>query len=227
VAGTPRTRRLAADLLHRTWRWAETYGAIGPDHRSARRFRCIGAGSAIAFPPGDHLGEDRIVVGAGTLICPFVTLAVGMPLEPVPPPGGPPVITIGDRCMVGRGSSIVARQRVEIADDVTIAPNVYITDHNHTYADVTMPIGRQWLAEQPVSIGPGCWIGSGVVILPGARIGRHVTVAAGSTVRGEVPDFSVVAGSPAEVVRRYDAEQGWVPPIPGPPVQAPPGWPTS
>ncbi|MFM8971580.1 MAG: hypothetical protein ACKOOG_02840, partial [Actinomycetota bacterium] len=54
--------------------------------------------------------------------------------------------------------------------------------------------------------------GHGSVVLPGSRIGEHVVVAAGAIVAGiEVPDFSVVAGVPARVVRRYVAGEGWVP----------------
>jgi hypothetical protein len=51
------------------------------------------------------------------------------------------------------------------------------------------------------------------MVLPGADIGRNVTVAAGSVVRGWIPDRSVVAGVPARVVRRHIEGQGWVPPI--------------
>ena len=61
-----------------------------------------------------------------------------------------------------------------------------------------------------MTIGAGTWIGHGVVILPGTRIGRNVVVAAGAVVRGEVEDHAVVAGSPARVVRRLEPGVGWV-----------------
>src|SRR6202022_2422602 len=96
----------------------------------------------------------------------------------------------------------------------TMGPNVYITDHNHTYVDTEVPIARQWPAEDPVSIGAGTWLGAGVIVLPGAHLGRHVVVAAGSVVRGAIPDLAVVAGAPARVVRRHVDGDGWVPPIP-------------
>ena len=55
-------------------------------------------------------------------------------------------------------------------------------------------------------------LGHGSVVLPGSHIGKHVVVAAGAIVAGmEVPDFSVVAGVPARVVRRYEPGAGWVP----------------
>lgn len=123
------------------------------------------------------------------------------------------VISIGDRVVIGRGSHIVAHERIVIEDDVYTGPYVYITDQNHTYADPDVPIGRQWPTDDPVRIGAGSWLGTNVVVLPGARIGRNVVVAAGSIVRGEIPDHSVVVGSPARVIRRWDPGTGWDPPI--------------
>ena len=72
-----------------------------------------------------------------------------------------------------------------------------------------MPISRQSQPERPVVIGDGSWLGHGTVVLPGAHIGRHVVVAAGSVVTGALPDFCVAAGAPARPIRRYDAESGW------------------
>jgi acetyltransferase-like isoleucine patch superfamily enzyme len=185
---------------------------VSPTSAIGRRFRSMGAHSSIAFPPGDVFGERWITIGSGTMIGPHVSMAVGMPGEPIDRDADP-VVMIGDRCSIGRGSSIIGRCRIVIEDDVTLAPNVYVTDQNHTYADITMPIGQQWLTEDPVRIGAGSWLGCGVVVLPGADIGRHVTVAAGSVVRGVIPDHTVVAGSPAKVVRRYVDESGWEPPL--------------
>jgi len=182
----------------------------------------MGAHSCIAFPPGAVFGERWIAIGARTLIGPHVSLSVGMPGEPMDG-GAEPVVVIGDRCNIGRGSSIIGRCRIEIDDDVTIGPNVYVTDHNHTYADLDVPIARQWPAEAPVQIGTGSWLGAGVIVLPGASIGRNVTVAAGSVVRGDIPDYSVIAGAPARVVRRHDGS-AWVPPIPPQVIRAPEGW---
>jgi acetyltransferase-like isoleucine patch superfamily enzyme len=206
-------RTAGADLLHRGWALAADIGAIGPNDRRGRRFAYMGQGSCIGFPPGPIFGERFIEIGAGTLIGPNATLAVGMgPDEPLKVPGGI-AVRIGERCVIGRGNSIVARRSIVIEDDVTTAPNVYITDHNHSYNDLSVPIGRQWPSEEPVRIGAGSWIGTGVVILPGADVGRHVTVAAGSVVRGAIPDHAVIAGAPARVVRRHVDGEGWVPPL--------------
>ena len=219
---SPRARRLAAAAIHRAWRWVAAVGTVTPDDRHG--FRSMGPQSMIGFPPGDVFGEWWISIGAGTLLAPEVSLAVGMPGE-VLDRAAPPVIEIGERCFVGRGSSIVGRRSIVIEDDVTIAPNVYVTDHNHAYADVRIPIGQQYPASDPVRIGRGSWLGVGVTVLPGASIGAHVTVGAGAVVRGEVPANSVVAGNPARVVRRF-ADGAWHPPVRPSTDEPPPDWPT-
>src|SRR5690606_13932126 len=97
--------------------------------------------------------------------------------------------------------------------DCYFGPYVYVTSTNHSYDDPHEPIGKQWPRMEPVEIGPGCWIGTGAVILPGARLGRNVVVAAGAVVRGAVPDHAVDAGAPARVVRRWTPDDGWQPPL--------------
>jgi acetyltransferase-like isoleucine patch superfamily enzyme len=72
-----------------------------------------------------------------------------------------------------------------------------------------MPIGKQGPVNAPVSIGVGSWVGTGAIILPGTTIGRNVVVAAGSVVRGCVPDRCVVAGVPARIVKRYAGSGEW------------------
>lgn len=216
-------RNLTSDLVNTSWERVKAVAMVGPQDRRGRRFRHMGPGSGMAFPRGDVFGEAWISIGAGTLLCPFVTLSAGLPGIPLDP-DGPPLVTIGRRCNIGRGSFIISLVSITIGDDVTIAPNVYITDHNHTYDDPGIPIGRQWPSEAPVRIGSGCWLGTGVVVLPGTDLGRNVTVAAGSVVRGVVPDHSVVAGSPARIVRRHDPQEGWMPPPRQREMHPPPGW---
>ena len=121
-----------------------------------------------------------------------------------------PVVRIGDRCMIGRGSHIVGHFQVEIGDDVHTGPYVYITDQNHGYEDPDEVVHAQWPSDVPVLIGNGSWLGTGVVILPGTVLGRNVVVGAGAVVRGTFPDHCVIAGVPARIVRRYVPGSGWV-----------------
>jgi len=202
--------RVAGDAIHAAWNKVAKLGAVGPRHRRARGFHRFGAGSMIAFPPTVVFGEGRIAIGDGTTIGPLASLSAGMPSQAGLQ--GDPVITIGDRCMLGKGIGIVGHERIELGDDIWTGHYVYISDQNHGYEDIDLPIGTQMWKNEPVSIGSGSWLGHGAVVLPGSRVGRHVVIAAGAVVAGiEVPDYSVVAGVPARVVRRYRAGEGWVP----------------
>ncbi len=199
--------RLRWRLVHWGWEAFQRAGVVTADTPAGRRFAAFGPGSMAAFPPGSVFGEHSIAVGTGTLIGPFVTMSAGM--VPGQDLGPVPVLRIGDRCVIGRGSHLVAHHSLVIGDDVFTGPYVYVTDQNHGYADPDEPIGRQMPVNAAVSIGSGSWLGTGAVVLPGASIGRNVVVAAGSVVRGTVPDRCVVAGVPARVVRQYAPGDGW------------------
>ena len=131
----------------------------------------------MAFPTGAVYGERWIEVGDGTMIAAQVSLTAGM--MPGIELGDKPVLRVGDRCVIGRGSHIVAHHSIVIGDDVFTGPYVYITDQNHGYADPDVPIGRQWPVTPRCPSAPGTWLGAGVIMLPGAQIGQNVVVAAG------------------------------------------------
>jgi acetyltransferase-like isoleucine patch superfamily enzyme len=207
-------RRVAWHAVHGLWRAVQRAGAISPGTPGSQRFAAFGAGSIIGFPTGALYGERWIEIGAETMIAAQVSLSAGM--VPGQDLGEVPLLRIGDRCLIGRGSHIVAHHSIVIGDDVYTGPNVYITDQNHGYADPEVPIGRQWPSNAAVSIGAGSWLGAGVIVLPGAVIGRNVVVAAGSVVRGVVPDCCVIAGVPARVVREYVTGNGWARRAPAP-----------
>ena len=207
-----RCRRARSVLVHRAWQAVQKAGVITADTPAAQKFASFGRGSELAFPAGCVYGERWIAVGEGTVIGRHVTMSAGM--VPGQDLGPVPVLRVGDRCVIGLGSHIVAHHSVRIGDDVFTGPYVYVTDQNHGYADPEVPIGRQLPHNTAVSIGPGTWVGAGAIILPGACIGRNVVVAAGSVVRGMIPDCCVVAGVPARVVREYVTGGGWSPPLP-------------
>jgi serine acetyltransferase len=202
-----RRRAVTAGLVQGAWRRLQQAGTVTAESAAGRRFAAFGPGSLMAFPTGSVYGERWIEVGDECMIAELVTLCAG--LAPGHDLGPDPVLRVGDRCVIGRGSHIVAHHSIEIGDDVFTGPYVYVTDQNHAYADPDVPIGRQWPVNAGVSIGAGTWLGAGVVILPGSRIGQNVVVAAGSVVRGTVPDRCVVAGIPARIVREYVAGTGW------------------
>ena len=115
-----------------------------------------------------------------------------------------PVVRIGSRCVIGRGSHIVGHWSIEIGDDIQTGPYVYITDQNHSYADPVEPIGRQWPTEAGVRIGSGSWLGANVVILPGAQSGNTWSW---PRARWYAVRFRIVASWPAS--RQRSSADGW------------------
>ena len=199
---------MATRVVHSGWQGLVRAGTVGPGDRIAQSFGSFGEGSLLGFPPGVIYNEKYIRIGRQTMVGPFVSITAGM--APGQEMISDPVVRIGDRCVIGRGSYIIGHFSIEIGDEVQTGPNVYITDQNHVYEDPVVPIGRQWPAERAVRVGDGSWLGTGVVVLPGACIGRHVVVGAGSVVSGELPDRCVAVGVPARVVKRYVEGRGWV-----------------
>ena len=193
-------KRASGEVVHRGWELAIELGAIGPDTRRGRRFGRFGANSVICFPPNALFNEQYIHIGEGTLFGPQITLSAGM--VPGQEMVTDPVISVGDRCLIGKGSGIVGHLEIRIGNDVWTGHHVYITDQNHGYDDLDLPISKQVMPERPVSIGDGSWLGHGTVVLPGVTIGRHVVVGANSVVTGDLPDNCVAAGVPARIIRR-------------------------
>jgi acetyltransferase-like isoleucine patch superfamily enzyme len=195
--------------MYHAWQLVVRHGSIRAGTRVARRFARFGEGTIITFPTTALMGEQRIELGTGTLVGPLATLSAGMPTTAHET--GPPIVTIGDRCLLGKGIGVVGHERIEIGDDVFTGHYVYVTDQNHGYEDVSLPVGVQLWRNAPVYVGTGSWLGHGSVVLPGTRLGRNTVLAAGAVVSGEFPDYCVLAGVPARVVRRHDGE-AWVRP---------------
>ncbi len=201
-------RRLLGEAVRRARAFLDDVAIVGPDAPYARRFQYFGAGAARMAPQGVIYNERYLAIGDGTLVGPNVCLTAGINGDQVML--STPVVSIGRRCVIGRGSHVIGHWRIELGDDIQTGPYVYITDQNHGYDDPDVAIGWQTPSEAAVRIGSGSWLGANVVILPGTELGEHTTVAAGAVVRGTFPGHVVLGGVPARVLRHYDAERGWV-----------------
>lgn len=112
---------------------------------------------------------------------------------------------------IGNFAHIIAKHMVCIEESVLIADKVFISDCTHSYEDINVPVTDQNIHMlNDVCIGKGSWIGEGVCIC-GAKIGKHCVIGANSVVTKDIPDYSVAAGSPAIVVKKYDFNsETWV-----------------
>jgi len=124
---------------------------------------------------------------------------------------------IGNGVAVGENVHIAAGKRVEIKNNVLMGSRILITDHNHgaysgsIQSPPEVPPTFRELIYKEVTIGSNVWIGDGVIVLPGAKIGNGTVIGANSVVNGEIPENVIAVGSPCKVVRRFDVKSGkWV-----------------
>lgn len=114
----------------------------------------------------------------------------------------PARIAIGDRVRIGSRCHIWAGPRsgsIRIGNDVLFGPEVMLTAATYHY-NAGAPVTDQPMREADIEIGDDVWLATRALVLPGSRIGDGAIIAAGATVKGEVPPMAIVAGSPAKVV---------------------------
>lgn len=111
-------------------------------------------------------------------------------------------VVIGDRTKVGLSNTLIGP--VTIGNDVRLAQNITVSGLNHNYEGIDAPIHVQGVSTAPIRIDDETWIGANSVVLAGVSIGKHCVVAAGSIVTRSIPDYSVVAGNPARIIKRFD-----------------------
>ena len=120
----------------------------------------------------------------------------------------PFICDFGNRVKFGKGvflnhSAILsASGGIEFEDGVMVAPGVRIATINHDLNNrhTLYTYGK-------VTIKKNAWLGMNVTVCPGVTIGRYAVVGAGAVVTKDVPDYAVVAGVPAKVIRMQDPSQ--------------------
>lgn len=102
----------------------------------------------------------------------------------------------------GVGINAVIHGKVTIGEDVMMGPECVIYTTNHSFSRIDIPMNMQGFSEEkPVIIGSDVWIGGRVTILPGVHIGNGAVIGAGAVVTKNVPDYAIVGGNPAKVIR--------------------------
>ncbi len=114
-------------------------------------------------------------------------------------------VSIGDKTVLGQECTLSAYQHISIGEQCIVADRVMMIDFDHAVTEVEQPIRVQGIYKRPVRVGNNVWIGYGAQILRGVSVGDNAIVGASAVVTKDVPANSVVAGSPARVVRMRDA----------------------
>lgn len=109
----------------------------------------------------------------------------------------PERITMGNDVLIANRCWIQAAGGLTVGSRVMLGPNVQILTSNHD-------IETLLTVNAPIVLEDEVWIGAGATVLPGVRVGRGAVVAAGAVVNRDVPEFSVVGGIPARVLKTID-----------------------
>ena len=109
-------------------------------------------------------------------------------------------LSIGDNSGIGSYSELYGE--IQIGNDVMMGTHCIIYSRNHDFSRTDIPMWKQgFSAVKPVIIGDDVWIGGRVTILPGVHVGNGVVIGAGAVVTKDVPDYAVVGGNPAKVLK--------------------------
>jgi len=165
-----------------------SFGAMGKGCTVQSRMRC--------WNPKDIFLGDRVFIGADAWIDCFRGY-LGDKFSPR--------LEIGDDTTIGYHSHIMVIGHLKIGKHVLIADKVYISDNTHAFEDVTKPVAAQPLLHKRTEIADEVWLGENVCVLPGVTIGRHSVVGSNSVVTKDIPSYTVAAGVPARMLRRYDS----------------------
>ena len=95
-------------------------------------------------------------------------------------------ITVGNS-FFNNGCSLCAREEISIGDNCLFGENVKVYDNNHVFKYADTPISEQGFKSEKLIVGNNCWIGTGCILIKGARIGDNCVIAAGQVINGVIP----------------------------------------
>lgn len=164
-------------------------------------FKKIGVLSYMG-PTVSLLGTGRISIGNRVRIYPGARMETHDSGE----------IIIEDECSIAQNFHVTSgKNKLIIGEKTTISGNVFITNIDHEYRNIDEHIMNQPMIYKETIIGKNCFIGFGASIQAGTVLGNHCIVGTNAVVRGIFPDYSVIVGVPARVVKHYDEVSGeWI-----------------
>lgn len=170
--------------------WAIRLKIKSPLFKKVGRYSYLGA-------PISLIGTKKITIGDRVRIYP------GSRMET----HNEGTIVISDGCSIAQNFHITSGEsELLIGSNTTISGNVFITNIDHEYQNIGLHIMDQPMIGKKTVIGENCFIGYGAAIQAGTVLGKHCVVGTNAVVRGEFPDYSVIVGVPARVVKQYNKE---------------------
>jgi acetyltransferase-like isoleucine patch superfamily enzyme len=161
-------------------------------YKSIRYLKCMPKGILIRRSAVFKLAKDALIeIGEYSTIQDDALLLLSQPN---------PKLKIGKRTVVGRRNIIAVKNSVIIGSDVLIGSDVQIIDHSHSFSRDKV-IREQDAMLGHVTIGDDVWIGAGAKVLMNVSIGKGAVIGANAVVTKDVPEYAVVAGVPARLLR--------------------------
>jgi len=141
--------------------------------------------------------------GKGVTICNKVRIFPGLRIET----HNNGRIIINEDVSIGQNFHIISSDdTLSIGSHTTISGNVFITNVDHDYTDIGTHILKQKHLGKTTTVGENCFIGYGAVLQAGTILGKQCVVGSNSVLRGTFPDYCVIAGAPAKILKRYNPQ---------------------
>jgi len=168
----------------------------------------MGADSVIMLPRWLH-NKKHVEIGENCVVGRFAVINAVTQYENI---RYDPKISIGDDVYIGGYSQLHCMNNLTLEQGVVLSEHVYISDISHGFApDKGLIMQQELECKGPVYIGEHTFIGYGVSIMPGVSLGLRCIVGTRSVVTRSFPPYSMVAGSPARLVKRYCLEtKSWI-----------------
>lgn len=115
-------------------------------------------------------------------------------------------IRIEDDVVISQNVHITSAGQMVVGKRSLILANVFITNIDHDYTEIGKHVVKQKIIVSETTIGENCFIGMGAAIMAGTVLGKQCIVGANSVVKGVFPDYCVIVGAPAKIVKKYNQQ---------------------